>query len=535
MTYSISKAISLVNKEIDKRAAGNEDYYFPADFYGESSTENFVRLCVKSNHLDRVLIDQWSDGQQYIYIHNILHFWYGMRHEEADELLKMCNTRVPVAQLFSVTENGVTQHFYAPELDRTEIIRRVLKSDDIPFTLRCLGKLMTKEEYDNTLNGTSWTRSLEFDMDKQVMNDVEVLMYEDTGPQRSVTPHKFSTLPANYDTMYYARIEPPELNGESVIMPNEHDGEWQIVDARFLLSEKPLYLLESLNYGLSDSVRYCLVDNEENLIADDIRSIDEFIGENYERMIRVSYDTASRMVQSGYDVLGPDGKPAKGYPLPIGENYMYSAKPKDIFKCLGITKERPYRGVFVKEHPKNPVMFTVAELFQNNCCNAFVLPGRVTDLEQLKKGDTLDRFFSLTGNDRELVQAYFRVYCWGLGYLKAAEPTAEQLKFINNNLQEVKWEPDVFLIDDLSSQFTPNALIHDNSENITLDGYEDTYHVINSDIIEYEQVYLLESETRGEDVPHIVINAHGEVRADDMYSLKEYKQAIDNLEIEIER
>lgn len=96
MTYSISKAISLVNKEIDKRAAGNEDYYFPADFYGESSTENFVRLCVKSNHLDRVLIDQWSDGQQYIYIHNILHFWYGMRHEEADELLKMCNTRVPV-------------------------------------------------------------------------------------------------------------------------------------------------------------------------------------------------------------------------------------------------------------------------------------------------------------------------------------------------------------------------------------------------------------------------------------------------------
>ena len=202
MTYSISKAIALINKEIDKRSAGNEDYYFPADFYGESSTENFVRLCVKSNHLDRVLIDQWSDGQQYIYIHNILHFWYGMRHEEADEFLKMCNTRVPVAQLFSVTENGVTQHFYAPELDRTEIIRRVLKSDDIPFTLRCLGKLMTKEEYDNTLNGTSWTRSLEFDMDKQVMNDVEVLMYEDTGPQRSVTPHKFSSLPANYDTMY---------------------------------------------------------------------------------------------------------------------------------------------------------------------------------------------------------------------------------------------------------------------------------------------------------------------------------------------
>ena len=318
-------------------------------------------------------------------------------------------------------------------------------------------------------------------------------------------------------------------------MPNELDGEWQIVDARFLLSEKPLYLLESLNYGLSDSVRYCLVDNEENLIADDIRSIDEFIGENYERMIRISYETATRMVQSGYNVLGPDGKPAKGNPLPIGENYMYSAKPTDIFKCLGITKERPYRGVFVKEHPKNPVMFTVAELFQNNCCNAFVLPGRVTDLEQLKKGDTLDRFFSLTGNDRELVQAYFRVYCWGLGYLKAAEPTVEQLKFINNNLQEVKWEPDVFLIDDLSSQFTPNALIHDNSENITLDGYEDTYHVINSKIIEYEQVYLLESETRGEDVPHIVINAHGEVRADDMYSLKEYKQAIDNLEIEIER
>lgn len=128
MTYSISKAISLVNKEIDKRSAGNEDYYFPTDFYGESSTENFVRLCVKSNHLDRVLVDQWSDGQQYIYIHNILHFWYGMRHEEADELLKMCNTRVPVAQLFSVTENGVTQHFYAPELDRTEIIRLVLKS-----------------------------------------------------------------------------------------------------------------------------------------------------------------------------------------------------------------------------------------------------------------------------------------------------------------------------------------------------------------------------------------------------------------------
>ena len=93
----------------------------------------------------------------------------------------------------------------------------------------------------------------------------------------------------------------------------------------------------------------------------------------------------------------------------------------------------------------------------------------------------------------------------------------------------------MFLINDLSSQFTPNALIHDNSENITLDGYEDTYHVINSDIIEYEQVYLLESETRGEDAPHIVINAHGEVRADDMYSLKEYKQAIDNLEIEIER
>lgn len=91
MTYSISKAISLVNKEIDKRSAGNEDYYFPADFYGESSTENFVRLCVKSNHLDRVLIDQWSDGQQYIYIHNILHFWYGMHPEEADEFLKMCN------------------------------------------------------------------------------------------------------------------------------------------------------------------------------------------------------------------------------------------------------------------------------------------------------------------------------------------------------------------------------------------------------------------------------------------------------------
>lgn len=79
------------------------------------------------------------------------------------------------------------------------------------------------------------------------------------------------------------------------------------------------------------------------------------------------------------------------------------------------------------------------------------------------------------------------------------------------------------------------TVIPAHGERFKVDGYEDTYHVINSDIIEYEQVYLLESETRGEDAPHIVINAHGKVRADDMYSLKEYKQAIDNLEIEIER
>lgn len=116
MTYSISKAVSLINKEIDKRIAGNEDYFFPNDFYSDSNTWNFVRLCLKYSHLDRVLIDQWSDKQQYLYIHNILHFWYGMRLEEADEFLKMCNTRVPVAQLFSVTEKGFTQFFYAPTL-----------------------------------------------------------------------------------------------------------------------------------------------------------------------------------------------------------------------------------------------------------------------------------------------------------------------------------------------------------------------------------------------------------------------------------
>ena len=37
MTYSISKAICLVNKGIDKRSAGNEDYYFPADFTAKAA------------------------------------------------------------------------------------------------------------------------------------------------------------------------------------------------------------------------------------------------------------------------------------------------------------------------------------------------------------------------------------------------------------------------------------------------------------------------------------------------------------------
>ena len=405
----------------------------------------------------------------------------------------------------------------------------------MPFPLLCMGKLLTREEYDNILNGTSWTCSLEFDFDKQVMNDVEVLMYEDTGPQKSITPHKFSSLPANYDTMYYARIEPPELNGENIIMPDELEGKWQIVDTRFLLSEKPLYLIESLNYGLSDSVRYCLVDNKQNLIAENIRSIDQFIGTGYERAVRISYDTANRMVQSGYTVFDPDGKTVTDKSLPIAANYMYSANPSNVFRCLGIPLERPYCGVFTKEHPKKPVMFTVAELFQNNCCNSFALPGRITDFEQLKKDGTLDLFFSLTGNDRDLVKADFKTYCWGLGYANALVPTDKQLEFINNNLQEVEWEPDVFLISDSSSQFTPNAIINDNSEHIKLDGYEDTFYVINSDVIENEQVYLLENEKQGEEAPHIVINAHGEIRADDMFSLEDYQQAIGNLEIEIDR
>lgn len=535
MTYGISKAITIINKEIEKRATGDESYNFSDSFAEDSSTGCFVRQCVSYNQLNRVLVDKWSNEQQYNYLHNILRFWYGMPYDEIDEYLHTSDVRVPVAQLFSVTAKGYTEYFCNHELDRTEIIEQAFTASNRISVLRSLGELMTKEEYDRIMNSSSWTRALEFDFDKQTMNDVEVIMYEDKEPQKSATPHRFENIPANYDAMYYSRIYPPELDGESVIMPDDLEGEWRIVDTRFLLSAKPLYLIESLNYGLCDHVRYALVDDNQNVIAENIRSIDQFIGENYERAIRISSAVANGMIKAGYNVLDPSGKCITDKSICVKQDYLCMAKPSAIFKYLGLSPRVRYNGHFGKERPKKPIVFTVVDFVQGNSSNTFVLPGIISSLDQLKEKGIIDQFLELTGDHKSLVQAYCEVLSWGLGYCTAAEPTPEQLVFITENLQDIEWEQDVYVCLEPYFDFTPNAVINDNSEHITIDGYDDTFYGINSAISDFERVFLLESETQGEDVPHIVVNAHGEVRSHNMYSLLDYQQAIDNLEIEIER
>jgi len=62
-------------------------------------------------------------------------------------------------------------------------------------------------------------------------------------------------------------------------------------------------------------------------------------------------------------------------------------------------------------------------------------------------------------------------------------------------------------------------IITQHSDNIKISGYRGKWHVIDSRAhSEYGTIFLLEHEIRGEDVPALIVNVHGQVILEDVYN-----------------
>lgn len=130
------------------------------------------------------------------------------------------------------------------------------------------------------------------------------------------------------------------LYGETALLPDELEGKWHIVGT-FEHNDEHLFILESASYGLQNG--YAVVDCEENVVAQNIRSISEAFPELPPMLIRVTAEYAYDMWEHGFSVFFPDGSPAAPYvpnmhdsgisnALSQLDDYIMSAYPEDIWK-----------------------------------------------------------------------------------------------------------------------------------------------------------------------------------------------------------
>ena len=151
---------------------------------------------------------------------------------------------------------------------------------------------------------------------------------------------------SNQDLQIFNEEDKLALYGETELLPDDLEGKWHIVGI-FEYNGENLFILESESYGLKNG--YAVVDCEENVVAQNFRSISETFPELPPMLIRIPTEYAYDMWEHGFSVFYPDGVPAAPYVPNMNESgvsnalsqlddYVMSAYPEDIWRMWDMSR-----------------------------------------------------------------------------------------------------------------------------------------------------------------------------------------------------